>query len=301
MNWVKLSIVILLVVLLTAGCTDFSPSLPFVSTPIPTPTPTQSDYDTIKKMYVTKTPTPTPKPTESLEQRNVRISKEIVETYHETHTYSLPDLYVCGDMSCDVWDMLKTQGIPAKIFVGNVNIDISEIKDANHAWVVAEVAPDTWIALETTGGFLVCSDTKYCAVDNPRYYKGWIYDNPREYKEAIEKLKHPCGEGFVLGSDNLCHPTCGGSTYCTGNSVCVNGKCMGCEPGYILGSDLKCHKPCGSPTSYCSGDSICVDGVCKGCEPGYILGSDLKCHQPCGSTTTYCLGNSICVNGKCIG
>jgi hypothetical protein len=54
--------------------------------------------------------------------------KKIVENYYETHTYSLPDLYVCGDMSCDVWDILKTEGITAKIQVGNVDKDISDIK-----------------------------------------------------------------------------------------------------------------------------------------------------------------------------
>lgn len=278
----------LIISIIICGCSDTSST-------------TSQQTSTSSVLGVSKTvssyPTTIPSPTHS----KIVTIKEIVENYHKTHTYSLPDLYVCGDMSCDIWDMLKTQGIIAKIYVGNVESDISKIEDANHAWVVAEITSNNWIALETTGGFLVCSDARYCAVDNPRYYRGWSFDSPREYKETIEKLKHPCGEGYVLGDDNLCHLACGGSSYCTGNSVCVNGKCVGCEPGYILGSDMKCHKPCGSATSYCSGDSICVDGECIGCEPGYILGSDLKCHQPCGSTTSYCPGNSVCVNGKCIG
>jgi flagellar basal body-associated protein FliL len=53
--------------------------------------------------------------TESQTGRNVRIANEIVANYHKTHTYSLNDFYICADMASDVWDMLKTQGINAKI------------------------------------------------------------------------------------------------------------------------------------------------------------------------------------------
>src|SRR5208337_4944295 len=94
-------------------------------------------------------------PTESQTDRNIRIANVIVANYHETHTYSLTDLYVCGDMASDVWDMLKTQGINAKLNVGRVDQDISDIKDANHVWVLAEVAPNSYLALEATGGYSV--------------------------------------------------------------------------------------------------------------------------------------------------
>lgn len=263
-----------------------------------TPIPTYNSIQTSLHIVQT-TGTTVPSTIASPTAEKIATMKKIVENYHATHTYSLPDLYVCGDMSSDVWDMLKTQGITAKIEVGNIDKDISKIEDANHAWVLAEAAPDYWIALETTGGYLVCSDVNYCATSNPLYYKGWSFASPREYKDAIEKMKHPCGEGYVLGNDDLCHLACGGSSYCTGNSVCINGQCKGCDPGYILGEDMKCHLPCGSGKSYCTGDNVCVNGQCMGCDPGYILGEDMKCHQPCGSTTTYCSGNSVCMNGKC--
>ena len=29
----------------------------------------------------------------------------IVEQYHQTHTYSMTDLFVCADMAMDVWNM----------------------------------------------------------------------------------------------------------------------------------------------------------------------------------------------------
>ncbi len=269
---------------------------------------TIADFPTLKPTtnIISETPTPMKKVTTDAPQyiggsfgRNIALVKEIIEKYHATHTYSLNDLYVCGDMSSDVWDMLKTQGINAKIEIGNVDQDISDIKDSNHAWVLAEVAPGSWVALETTGGYLVCSNENYCPVNNPRYYSGWSFDSPKEFKDALDKLKHPCGEGYVLGDDHLCHLSCGGNSYCTGDSICVNGQCKGCDPGYILGSDMKCHEPCGSAKSYCSDNSVCVSGQCRSCDPGYILGSDLKCHEPCGSTDHYCPDNDVCINGKC--
>jgi hypothetical protein len=239
--------------------------------------------------------------TEDPRNQNIREIKKIVEEYHESHTYIGKDVYVCGDMSSDVWNMLETKNINALIVVGNVDKDITSIQEANHVWVVAEVSPNEWIALETTGGYLVCDDSDICAASNPRYYEGWNFENPKELKDALEKLKHPCEDGYVLGSDQLCHPACGGGKYCIGNSICVDGECRSCSEGYILGEDLKCYLPCGSSTTYCSGDSVCVNGRCVSCEEGYILGNDLQCHQPCGSTQTYCPENSVCVNGRCLG
>jgi len=118
--------------------------------------------------------------TESQTERNTRIANEIVANYHQTHTYSLTDLYVCGDMASDVWDMLKAQGINAKINVGNVQKDISSIKDADHAWVLAEVAPNQYLALEATGGYSVQKS------DNPRYYVGWSFYNPKQLKNYLQ-------------------------------------------------------------------------------------------------------------------
>lgn len=54
---------------------------------------------------------------------------------------------------------------------------------------------------------------------------------------------------------------CGGG-YCPSNSVCVNGRCLSCGEGYILGSDQQCHPPCGSTNTYCPDNSRCVNGMC---------------------------------------
>lgn len=103
-------------------------------------------------------------------------AKNIVKQYHETHIYSAYDLFVCSDMALDVWDMLKAQGIDALIKVGNVDKKIDNLADSNHAWVLAEVSPASYLALETTGGYAVLQN------DNPLYYWGWTFDNPNKFK-----------------------------------------------------------------------------------------------------------------------
>lgn len=107
----------------------------------------------------------------------------IIRVYNETHSYTIWDLFVCADMSMDVWNMLQAQGINAVIQIGSVDADITNMEDSDHAWVLAEVSPGTFLALETTNGQVVQRE------DNPRYYGGWSFDNPREYKR-FEELKY---------------------------------------------------------------------------------------------------------------
>ena len=105
----------------------------------------------------------------------------IVRYYYETHIYSKYDFFVCSDMALDVWNMLKAQGINALIQIGNVETGAGDIAEADHAWVLAEISSGQYLALETTGGYVVR--------DNPLYYRGWSFDNPREYKRFVELMK----------------------------------------------------------------------------------------------------------------
>jgi hypothetical protein len=193
-------------------------------------------------------------------EKNMVTIKGIVENYHRTHTYILADKYVCAQMAQDVWNMVITQGITAKIKVGNVDKKVSNIMDTNHVWVIAEVAPDDWVALETTGGFLVCPDTNFCTVNNPLYYYGRDFDSPKELQDYLKN--GGCDAGYTAGSDNLCHLTCGNG-YCSKGDVCVNGQCKGCNSGYIMGKDLRCYKECPyAPGKYCTSGTCHSDGNC---------------------------------------
>ena len=119
-------------------------------------------------------------PVEVEEETPVEVAQNIVAQYHESHIYSKYDFFVCSDMAMDVWDMLKAKGINAVIKLGNVKSPAKDITEADHVWVLAETSPGQYLALETTGGYAVWEE------DNPLYYRGWSFDNPREYKRFVE-------------------------------------------------------------------------------------------------------------------
>lgn len=151
-------------------------------------------------------------PTENSSQgkwanENVNIVNKITQDYHQTHTYSSIDFFVCSDMAIDVWNLVKTKGINAEICAGNINENISSIfttsteNDSetwnkfsswlgkiNHAWVMAEAEPFTFIALETTGGYLVWGENvnETNLQKNDLYYHGLCFNTPAEFKSFIE-------------------------------------------------------------------------------------------------------------------
>ncbi|MFC1914038.1 hypothetical protein ACFLXF_02055 [Chloroflexota bacterium] len=110
-------------------------------------------------------------------------AEKIVKYYHETHVYSTYDLFVCSDMASEVWNMLKAQGINAIIVVGDIDMTVSDIILCDHAWVLAEVAPGEYLALEATGGYVV-PESK-----NPLYYRGWFFDSPSGLKSHNELVR----------------------------------------------------------------------------------------------------------------
>ncbi len=126
----------------------------------------QSESSVLKEQYELVGETP------------AETAENIVKRYYETHIYSKYDFFVCSDMALDVWNMLKAQGINALIQIGNVEIPIDNISEADHAWVLAETSLGKYLALETTGGFAVW--------ENDNYYRGWSFDNPKEFKRYME-------------------------------------------------------------------------------------------------------------------
>ena len=107
----------------------------------------------------------------------------IIEYYHDTHVYSKADLFVCSDMSMEVWNMLRARGIDALIVVGDIENPIDDILLSTHAWVLADIGENRYLALETTGGYVVYN------TENDLYYKGWYFDSPAEMKSYNELVK----------------------------------------------------------------------------------------------------------------
>ena len=119
----------------------------------------------------------------------------IAVEYRKTHSYSLLDLFVCTDMSIDVWNIIETRGIAALICAGNIDEaprNHSNYEDIifsmDHAWVLAEPSPGSSIAVETTGGYLVYPKGRAIAggVENDLYYSGACFPSPKEFKDFLD-------------------------------------------------------------------------------------------------------------------
>lgn len=173
MDWVKLSVFLFLCVIFSAGCSDFSPNVSISSTPTPTITPSLA---------------------ESLEERNVQISEEIVKQYHETHAKNGSEMLECGDMACDVWEVLEDEGIHAKIMIGRLDREVANLSEADHAWVVAEVSPNTWLALDPTEGQ---------SATNPLYYSGWHFATPTDFRRYEQLLTQFNDQSSKYGTERL--------------------------------------------------------------------------------------------------
>lgn len=147
--------------------------------------------------------------------KNIRLCGQIAADYCNSHTYSKDDVYDCDNMAQDIWNMLKAKGVNARIAVGyiesagdskNANgnthkdsdsgilgqietpnltcettnlLNSSVIESFNHAWVLAEVSPGSWLAIECTAGYTVYID------ENEKYYQGLTFSNPRNYRSFL--------------------------------------------------------------------------------------------------------------------
>lgn len=137
------------------------------------------------------------------EQNYGRI-RSILENYRRQHKYMDNDFYVCVDMAVNVWNMLATFGIQSKLMIGNVERDITQentiiryLSTMNHAWVLAEVTPSTWIPLETTGGYIVEPSMPGFEL----YNKGLAFDNPKDFKDCNVSRKamfETCNETVTM-------------------------------------------------------------------------------------------------------
>jgi phage shock protein A len=109
-------------------------------------------------------------------------AERIARFYANTHYYE-ENIFDCTDMSDDVWNMLKAQGISARLVVGNPNVPaFDDITLSNHSWVMAEVAPGEYLAVEAVGGYTVSRQS------NGGYYRGWTFNNPAELNRYYELI-----------------------------------------------------------------------------------------------------------------
>jgi len=109
---------------------------------------------------------------------NLTTANDLVIRYYETH-HHYEHIYDCDQMAADLWDQAMARGLNAKLVLGSVAEDITATYVGDHAWVAVEISPGGWVALDPTAGNL------FLASDNPRYYRGIVFDNPAEMMNYI--------------------------------------------------------------------------------------------------------------------
>ena len=171
---IKNIVIILFIISISCiGCVEYNESKTIQSTP-----PESYEIPTLIKA---PTSTPTARPTLTETQKKIIIIEEILDEYHENHVYMSDNIFDCDNMAQDVWNIFKAKGINSKLVLGNVDhFGPLTLDDCNHVWLLVEVLPNEWLAVETTGGFVVYKE------DNDKYYEGYYFSNPKNYRKFVD-------------------------------------------------------------------------------------------------------------------
>jgi hypothetical protein len=125
----------------------------------------------------------------------------IARNYRKTHTYSMDDLFVCVEMSIDVWNQLITHGIKSYLRAGTIKDNLKDFSKfspeyygrIDHVWVMFQSETGEDLPVEVTGGHVVNKTNPYFL----RYLEGIDFENPKRLRNHMEvrgKMAEACKE-----------------------------------------------------------------------------------------------------------
>jgi hypothetical protein len=77
-------------------------------------------------------------------------------------------------------------------------LNSSTIDNLTHAWVLAEVSPGNWLAIECTGGYVVNGEK------DRKYYSGLTFTNPKNYRSFLELYNNWKKQNKDYEEERLC-------------------------------------------------------------------------------------------------
>jgi len=122
--------------------------------------------------------------------------REVLADYASKNHYSEFAEVKCKQMSEAVWYRLRTRGVRVRLAGGNVETQVTGAgfetytNQANHAWVMAYVPDQGWLALECTNGSIVQQK------DNPLYYTSAIFFETPEQVYRFDGLRRQAADGY---------------------------------------------------------------------------------------------------------
>jgi hypothetical protein len=125
----------------------------------------------------TATPTSTPASKPMHDLTKLEVIERLLREYSNTSTDSL-DAF---DLSVGFWRVLETNGINAKIVIGNIDEKGLPWYKWNYSWVLAEVQPGKYVVCEVKKGYIV----PYNNSSNYYYFKYRVYD-PKEVRKFLD-------------------------------------------------------------------------------------------------------------------
>lgn len=170
-----------------------------------------SDSETESAQPASHTALPSPSPERTNEDpsrigrpstRKITSEVEaIARNYRKTHTYSMDDLFVCVEMSIDVWNQLITNGIKSYLRAGTIKDNLQAYSKfspeycqrIDHVWVMFQSEAGEDVPVEVTGGHVVNRSNPYYS----RYLEGIDFQNPKRLRNHMEvraKMAEACKE-----------------------------------------------------------------------------------------------------------
>lgn len=109
-------------------------------------------------------------------KKEAKDAANVCRTYHEY----IEGEFDCNDMSIDIWNMLKKQGIESVIVCGSLEQDEETFTDCDHTWLVILNKPNDIFALESTTAEIYPHDGT-----NEQYFEGFFYAWPSDLRADL--------------------------------------------------------------------------------------------------------------------
>jgi hypothetical protein len=109
-----------------------------------------------------------------------QTTRQVNTTYYQWHTY-IANETDCNDMACDLWDMLRRQGITSLIAIGNMDLKGETFGQCNHAWLLIGTGSGKYFALEPTNGQIYLGNDPQWS----QYAECLLYAKPSDLRADI--------------------------------------------------------------------------------------------------------------------
>jgi len=153
----------------------------------------------------------------------------------------------------------------ALVYISNQSQDVQSIADIIDAHYLQKliiqyvtIGNQNWLIFDPAGGAYPGNTLADCSGGENNYYVDSCLDCVNQYPTKPYTFNNACysqcPSGTISTNDHACSP-------CPQGSYSLNNQCVTCQDGYILGQDGRCHPTCVDSSHYCI-TGTCVNNQC---------------------------------------